>query len=180
MLFCTLTSAHLHNRRHHFLTNTSQRPGIEQWEPKNCMRYLTQPAKICQGVAKHRRQCTHRHSNFKFEWYRAFINRFFWAQRNCEHHFLTNSCNYKDQGLSNGNPQIACAVSPNQLKFVTVWQNIDENARIATQTLNLSGIVHLSTGSSKHKGAANITSWPNYKDQGLSNSICTHSHPHLL
>ena len=65
---------------------------------------------------------------------------------------------HKDQGLSNGTPQTACAVSPNQLKFVPVWQNIDENARIATQTLSLSGIVHLSTGSSEHKRTANITS----------------------
>ena len=114
------------------------------------MRCLTQPAKICHGLAKHRRKCTHRHSNFKFEWYRAFINRFFWAQRNCEHHFLTNSCNYKDQGLSNENPKTASAVSTNQLGFVTVWRRMHENARIATQTLNLSGIVHISRGSSEH------------------------------
>ena len=47
-------------------------------------------------------------------------------------------------------PRTACAVSPNQLRVVTVWQSILENARVATQTLNLSDIVHLSAGSSKH------------------------------
>ena len=59
-----------------------------------------------------------------------------------------------------GNQTTACAVSPNQLKSVPVWRGKHKNARVATQTLNLSGIVHLSAGSSEHKGAANMTSWP--------------------
>ena len=62
--------------------------------------------------------------------------------------------------LTMGNQTTACAVSPNQLKSVPVWRGKHKNARIATQTLNLSGIVHLSAGSSEHKGAANMTSWP--------------------